>query len=62
MQINILDGYGVMIEKLNLNEYRNIHPKSINIKEASFFAVIKEVLDSIDHSILSFSNVTILLK
>jgi hypothetical protein len=61
MQINLNLCYGVMIEyDSNLKEYLNILPKSINIQNIiKGFDDIKPILDSIDPSILSFSDISV---
>ena len=63
MQINLrLGGYRIKCDS-NLEEYRNILPKSININESILdFDYIKLILKSIDPSILSFNKITVSLK
>ena len=63
MQINLrLGGYRIKCYS-NLEEYRNILPKSININESILdFDYIKLILKSIDPSILSFNKITVSLK
>ena len=45
-----------------MDEYRNILPKSININRIFSSEDIKPILDSLDHSILSFSHITVYLN